>query len=145
MSSVVTPTDMPSGFHPVYDSGFNAYIGSIYKEDAPVGELSATFLFDVKAHHLNGGQTTHGGLLMTLADTALGASVAQVVGHMCSTISLNCDFLSGAQEGERIRINTEVSNKTRTIVFVNGTLEVEGRILMTTSGLWRIINPEKIP
>jgi uncharacterized protein (TIGR00369 family) len=102
--------------------------------------LTGHYLFDLEDQHLNGGGMAHGGLLMTLADTVLGTTVAGAVGHMCNTITINCDFLSGAKKGERIEISTQITRKTRTVVFVSGTLSVGDRPVMTAAGVWRIIN-----
>ena len=131
---------LPDGYHLIDGIGFNAYLGPIYKLDDGPESLTGHYIFDLDDQHLNSGDMAHGGLLMTLADTVLGMTVAQAVGHMCNTITINCDFLSGAQKGERIEISTQITRKTRTVVFVSGTLSVGDRPVMTAAGVWRIIN-----
>ncbi|TNE37879.1 MAG: PaaI family thioesterase [Alphaproteobacteria bacterium] len=134
--------EMPPDYAPVANEGYNAYLGSIYKKDAPVGTPTGHFLFDLKPHHLNGGGTAHGGLIMSLLDTSCGATVAQLVGASGSTVSFNCDFLDGVQVGARLEIAARVTQKTKTVAFVEGQLMKDGNVLATARGIWRIF-PER--
>ncbi len=142
MSELPTSTrapDLGPTFEPVFDVGFNAYLGSIYRQISADPDVSHRYVFDVGPNHLNGSGFTHGGLLMTVADAVLGSTVARRVGHMCTTISLNCDFISAAQQGERIEGTALITRQTRTVVFVGGELHVEGRTLMTATGIWKTL------
>ena len=130
--------NVPSDYAPVGNTGYNAYIGPIYMRNAQVGAEDAYFLFDVQPHHLNSAGTTHGGVLMSVMDTSCGAAVAQMVDANGSTISLNCDFLSGGRSGDRIEVFAQVTKRTKTVAFVEGKLEVGGKTLLTARGIWRI-------
>lgn len=136
--------DLPADYAPVADEGYNAYLGSIFMKQAPIGTERAHFLFDLKPHHLNAGGTAHGGLVMSILDTSCGATVAQMVGAPGSTISLNCDFLAGARAGDRLEISARVTRKTKTVAFVEGQLTAQGKLLATARGIWRIF-PERVP
>jgi len=130
---------IPTSYEPVFDLGFNAHLGTIYRKIADQDGSSHHYLFDVGPHHLNTGGFTHGGVLMTLADVVLGSTVAHAVGFMCSTISLNCDFLAGAKLGDRIEGEATITRQTRSVAFVSGILSVGDQPLMTASGIWKIL------
>ena len=106
-----TAPPLPAGYEPVFDLGFNAHLGSIYRKLASPDGDPHHYLFDVAPHHLNTGGFTHGGVLMTLADVVLGSTVAHSVGFMCSTISLSCDFLAGAKLGDRIEGSATITRE----------------------------------
>ncbi len=129
----------PAGYIPVFnETGFNKYVGPIWQ--SPDG---AEFLFDVREMHLNGGGALHGGMAMALADIVLGRTVRIALGDARAlTISLNCDFVGPAKLGDRIRGTAKITRKTRSIVFISGELAVEGRTIMTATGLWKILGTE---
>jgi uncharacterized protein (TIGR00369 family) len=130
---------IPPGYAPVFDLGFNAHIGKIYRKLAEEDGQPHHYVFDVQPHHLNASGFIHGGALSTLADVVLGSTVAHAVGHMCSTVSLNCEFLAAAGLGERIEGAANITRQTRSVVFVSGSLFVGERTLLTASGIWKIL------
>lgn len=144
MSNPTTSSaDLPPldrSYEPIFNVGFNAYVGPIYRKLSEDPALSHHYIFDVRNEHLNGSGFTHGGLLMTVVDAILGSTVAHRVGHMCTTISLNCDFISAAKEGERIEGRASITRQTRSVVFVGGQLCVQDRTLMTASGIWKVLS-----
>jgi acyl-coenzyme A thioesterase 13 len=129
----------PAGYTAVFgETGFNKYVGPIWQ--SPDG---AEFLFDVREMHMNGGGTMHGGMAMALADIVLGRTVRTALGDARAlTISLNCDFVGPAKLGDRIRGTAKITRKTRSIVFISGELAVEGKTIMTATGLWKILGTE---
>ena len=76
---------------------------------------------------------------MALADVVLGSTVANAVGGMGSTITLNCDFLAGVKPGTRIEGEAVLSRKTGSVAFVSGRLFSGDTTFMTASGIWKII------
>ncbi len=131
---------VPEGFEPVVDEGFNAYIGPILRDLSKGPGEAGRFVFTPRAQHLNGGGATHGGLLMTLADVVLGFTVHEAIpGQAASTVTLNTDFLAGGKEGEPIEGRAAITRKTKSLVFVAGDLSSGGRILLTASGIWKIL------
>jgi acyl-coenzyme A thioesterase PaaI-like protein len=80
---------------------------------------------------------------MALADIAMGRTVRDALGDARElTISLNCDFVGPAKLGDRIRATANITRKTRSIVFISGELTVEGRPILTATGLWKILGTE---
>jgi len=129
----------PAGYIPVFgETGFNKYVGPVWQSPD-----RKEFLFDIREMHLNGGGALHGGMAMALADIVMGRTVRDALGDARAlTISLNCDFVGPAKLGDRIRGTANITRKTRTIVFISGELTVEGRPILTATGLWKILGTE---
>ena len=134
-----TTPPAPAGYAAVFgETGFNKHVGPIWR--SPDG---SEFLFDIRDVHLNGGGALHGGMMMALADIVMGRTVRDALdGARALTISLNCDFIGPAKLGERIRGTAAITRKTRSIVFIGCELAVEGRTIMTATGIWKIIGSE---
>lgn len=134
-----TTAPAPAGYTAVFgEVGFNKYVGPVWQ--SPDG---AEFLLDVRDVHLNGGGALHGGMAMALADIVLGRTVRDALdGGRAVTISLNCDFIGPAKLGERIRGTATITRKTRSVVFIGCELAVEGRAIMTATGIWKILGSE---
>ncbi|MBP6013376.1 MAG: PaaI family thioesterase [Alphaproteobacteria bacterium] len=134
-----TTKPAPAGYNAVFgDTGFNKYIGPVWQ--SPDGK---EFIFDVRDIHLNGGATLHGGMAMALADIVMGKSVNDALeGGRAMTISLNCDLIGPARLGDRIRGTATITRRTRSIVFIAGELAVEGKPILTATGLWKIVGSE---
>ncbi len=137
--TTTTTKPAPAGYSAVFgDAGFNKHVGPVWR--APDG---AEFLLDVRPEHLNGGGALHGGMAMALADIVMGRTVRDALGDARAlTISLNCDFIGPAKLGDRIRGTAEITRKTRSIIFISGELAVEGRPVLTATGLWKILGAE---
>jgi uncharacterized protein (TIGR00369 family) len=96
--------------------------------------------FVAEQRHLNRGGVVHGGMLMSFADDALGATVWEAVGRRpVTTVQLNTQFISPARLGELVEMRGEVLRATRTVVFVRGALEVGGRTVVHADGVWKIL------
>ena len=134
---VLKPTGAPEGYESYQDNTFNAYVGPLYlRADGGVHHA----LFEVKEHHLNFGGVVHGGMLMTFADMVLGQAARRAMdGQLCSTISLNCDFVASAKLGDWIQGTGRIVRKTRSILFLSGELYTEDRTLLTASGIWKVL------
>jgi uncharacterized protein (TIGR00369 family) len=96
--------------------------------------------FVAEKRHLNLGGVVHGGMLMSFADDALGATVWQSVARKpCTTVQLNTQFVSPVRLGEFVEVRAEVLRATRTLVFVRGVLQVGGRTVIHADGVWKIL------
>jgi uncharacterized protein (TIGR00369 family) len=128
----------PAGYSPVFaEAGFNAYVGPVWRADD-----GSDFRFTVRDVHMNGGGALHGGMMMALADIAMGKTVHAALaadGQRAVTLSLNCDFIGAVKLGETIVTQVAITRRTRSIVFVTATLGVGDRTIMTATGLWKIL------
>lgn len=133
------PDDLAT-FEPIRAAGFNAYVGAILIDPARAAGDERRFAFRPEDKHLNGGGALHGGLLMTLADNVLGYTVhEQTEGRIASTVTLNTDFLAGGAAGATVWGRAAITRRTRSLIFVAGDLSQDGRLLLTATGIWKII------
>ena len=96
----------------------------------------------VEERHLNGAGIVHGGLLVTLADNALGLTAWESVGRVpCVTVQLNTQFISAVRVGEFIEARAEILRRARSTVFIRGVLRVDHRIVAAADGVWKILSP----
>ena len=137
MSSTAKP--VPAGYTPVNaEIGFNKHVGPVWQ--APD---ASEFLFDIRDVHLNGGATLHGGMAMALVDIVMGRTVRTALeGANAMTVSLSCDLMGPSKLGDRIRGTATITRRTRSIVFVSSELTVEGKIVLTATGIWKILGSE---
>jgi uncharacterized protein (TIGR00369 family) len=136
-------SDRPAGIPPEAElastGGFNKYVGPLYRLPDAEGGAVKRFAFAVVDKHMNSAGTVHGGMLMSLADTAMSRTSRLVSGaKSCSTVSLNCDFVGPGKLGDTIETRVRVTRQTRTLVFVSAELATDGRTLLVATGLWRI-------
>jgi uncharacterized protein (TIGR00369 family) len=129
---------LPEGAEDISTGGFNRFAGPFYR--LPDDGAVRRFAFVVLEKHMNGSGSVHGGLLMTFADIAMSRTSRLASGaKSCSTVSLNCDFVSAGKLGDLIEIRVTVSRQTRTLMFLTGVIASGERVLMNASGLWRIV------
>ncbi len=129
-------SDKLEGYTEVFaEQGFNNYVGPVWQSAD-----GTEFIFDVRDIHLNGGGTLHGGMAMALADIVMGRTVRDALqDNKTLAISLNCDLIGPAKLGDRIRGVATITRRTRSIVFISSELSVDARIILTATGLWKIL------
>lgn len=121
-------------------SGFNAYLGHLLRDPAKAAGEAQRFGFLPEPKHLNGSGNLHGGFLMSIADNVLGFTVhEQTDGRVASTVTLNTDFLSGGVAGEPLWGRAAITRRTRSLIFVAGDLSQRGKLVLTATGIWKII------
>lgn len=89
--------------------------------DAAGGESDdSTMSVVVERRHLNHNGTVHGGLVATLADSAMGRAVRHCLDEELSavTVSMTVSYLEPAEEGDLLRATAEVRKQGRRIVVV---------------------------
>jgi uncharacterized protein (TIGR00369 family) len=90
--------------------------------------------------HVNPQGVVHGGVLLALADHALSLHAWEAAERSpCTTIQLNGHFLDAVRPGEFVRVEGEVTRRTRTLVFTRGLLRAGGRDVAAVDGIWRIL------
>jgi uncharacterized protein (TIGR00369 family) len=136
-------TDIPAGFELRHeDNTFMDRIGPVYQQVLPDRVRLGTRL---TRHQLNPGLTTHGGMLMSLLDVTFGSTAAQVLGHegIVATVSMTCNMLAAAREGEWIQTDAQVDKTTKTLSFISGRITSGDRVLATATGVFRNPPPPK--
>jgi len=130
--------DIPEGFVPSpVKNPFGQLVGPIcyrpFEDGVHIG-------LRAEAHHINPGGVVHGGLLMTLADDLMGATVYSQLGNEPkATVSLNSDFISAAKEGDWIEGVGEITRRTQTLIFVRAELHVGDKPLLSAQAVWKFV------
>jgi uncharacterized protein (TIGR00369 family) len=124
----------------VNHTAFDDLVGPIWRSDHD-GKPRLGFV--VAPKHLNRSGNLHGGMLMTLADQAMAMAARQATGgKRHATIVLNIQFVGGVKVGEFVAAHPEVVRATRSVVFMQAEMFVDGRLLVTTSGIWKILEAQ---
>ena len=122
----------------VRGEGYNTHIGPI--QFAALGESRwcATVVLD--SRHINVGGVCHGGMLLSLADVAMGASTfAAGGGHPCATIQMDSHFIAAAKAGQRLVAVATQLRKVRDISFMQCEIWAADRLIMRASGTWKYL------
>jgi uncharacterized protein (TIGR00369 family) len=140
--STATPKSLLAEGWQRLDSGdFIEIVGQLYfKGD---GETKR-YGFIIEPRHRNRRGVLHGGVLAAFADRTLALAGRHVNNHLPqATIELSIRFVDAVQEGEFVESIPEIVRKTRSVIFVRGTLMVASRIVATADGIWRILKPRE--
>jgi len=135
--------EIPLGFAPLFrTSPFLEATGPFdFRRD---GERLVVAL-RVLEKHVNARGFAHGGLLMTLADIALGYSLAYSEEPPASfvTANLTADFAGSAKLGDWVEAHVDIQKSGTRLAFTNAYLVVDGeRILRASAVFARVIKPE---
>jgi len=133
---------IPEGYRPLHHGGpyFRA-LGAIYIRPHADGRGGVVAL-RIAPHHLNVQGVTHGGMLTTVADGALGINIAMARGRRQAqvTVSLTADFLSGARVGEWLEAHVTVTRMGRNLAYANCDLRVGERHVLRSSAVFAFVD-----
>ena len=110
---------IPAGFNPLFrTSPFTDLIGPLYSRGrGPDLEIG----MQVEEKHCNARGTVHGGILATLADIALGHTMAfstdPPTGLVTSNLTL--DFAGTAKMGDWIQTSVDIQKQGKRLSFAN--------------------------
>ena len=129
--------DLP--WREVRGEGFNAHIGPIRFAPLSANQWCVTVVLDDR--HVNVGGVCHGGMLLSLADVAMGASTFTAGGgHPCATIQMDSHFLAAAKADQRLVAVATQLRKVRDLSFMQCEIWAEGRQVMRASGTWKYLS-----
>ena len=90
--------------------------------------------------HLNPLGIVHGGTITTLMDQAISTTAwAHLNKSPCVTVQLNVSFLGSAKPGDLLVASAKVIKATGSLVFVEGTVNVNDTIIATAQGVMKRI------
>jgi uncharacterized protein (TIGR00369 family) len=140
---VSEPNPVPEGFRPIQRGGpFLSALGPLYvKTDGPAPIIGLR----VEEKHLNTRGIAHGGMLVTLADSALGIVLAttRTPPQPMVTVNLSTDFVSAAHDGDWIEAHVDVVKIGARLAFANCYLVVGSRRILRASGVFALVPPAK--
>jgi uncharacterized protein (TIGR00369 family) len=131
--------DIPPGFAPLRRSSrFIELIGPVYARSDDGGLVLG---MRITEKHANVRGFTHGGVLMTLADIALGytMSFSQDPPITLATASMATDFADAAQIGDWVEARADIQRIGSTLAFANAYLTVGGKRIARASGVFAVL------
>ncbi len=134
---------IPAGFVERTDtSDFLRLCGPFY-EQRENGRLTALAL-GIQDKHRNLRNITHGGMLMTLADSVLGDFIVdnydEEIGLV--TVSMSSEFLRPAQVNDWVVARASINKKGRRLAFAECTLSVNDTPIFRASGVFALVEPQ---
>jgi acyl-coenzyme A thioesterase 13 len=127
---------LPEGFEPLFrTSPFTETVGPLYHRK---GSDPLVLGMRILEKHANARGFAHGGVLLTLADLALGYSMAFSEDPPASliTASLSADFAGTAKVGDWIEAHVDVQKSGSRLAFANAYLVVQGERILRASAVF---------
>lgn len=122
---------------PSHRSQFTQHVGIELVERA-AGRSRWTL--DLQPIHMNTHGVVHGGVLFTLADTAMGAALfgALQPGQICATINVKINYFKPVFGGQVLCIS-EVVNQGKNVAHLDASLYVDGVLVARANGDFAIL------
>lgn len=120
-------------------SGFREVLGFTVTEWAP---NKAVLHVEMSEKHLNRNGFVHGGVFMSLMDSAAGlcGTYCPVPGNVrrCITVSMNTHFISPVKEG-KLRVEANLVSRGRKMFFVEARISSDEGLVATGQGALRYV------
>lgn len=115
---------------------FIAHVGLKIDEAGPGFSRCSLEIGDV---HRNGTGVAHGGVLFTLADTAMGAALYPLLqqGEICATIEIKIGYFKPVFDGTLV-CNATLLNKGKSVSSLEATIHNDGVLVSKASGTFSI-------
>ncbi len=130
-------SEIPVGFEPVFRlSEFTELIGPLYaRRDAEAVCMGMRF----QKKHGNSRGKAHGGMISTLADLAMGYSLAfsETPPRPFLTVSMNVDFLGHIEIGDWVEVTVTIDRKGESMAFARCDFKVDERIVARAAGVFK--------
>ena len=130
--------DTPQDFRPLFrTSPVLDLIGPLYCRGEGVDLVIG---LRVDAKHCNARGTVHGGILATLADVALGYTMAFASSPPGSlvTANLTLDFAGTAKAGDWLEVHVDVQKQGRRLSFANCYITVSAQRIVRASAVFLV-------
>ena len=103
------------------------------------------FKTTIKENHLNAAGITHGGFIAAFVDAGAGSAAHKSADqNPCVTISLELKFISAVKLGQELIGKTQIQKRTKSMIFLTCKLTVENKIVVTASGIWKILTKQPV-
>ncbi len=122
---------VPAGFELLSNASvYSRHIGPSYARKEADG---ASLIQPTLPHMCNSGGVLHGGYMMSFADSAVTRAAGLVTGMAPSTVAFAAEFLSAGSATMPVATRVEVPRHGKSLAFVRGLLEQDGRKLLSYS------------
>lgn len=137
-------TPVPEGFKPVEHTGpFLGQNGPLYCKKA---DGKPVLGIRIEERHTNMRGIVHGGMLVTIADSALGTVLynSRKPPQPMVTVSLTTDFIESAYPGDWVEAHVDVLRIGNRLAYANCYLQVGERRILRASAVFAVV-PEIKP
>jgi acyl-coenzyme A thioesterase PaaI-like protein len=133
----LTKQTAPEGWEILPTRAFGTHVGPFYR---PIGGDRLRCGFFADERHGNKRDVTHGGMIATAFDVALGnASWRAADQKPCATVQLTVQFVGALQLGAFAIIQSEIIRAARSLIFVRGVMTAGEQIVATADGVWKVL------
>ena len=136
--------DIPPGFKALQrgSSPFLSSLGPLYAKNEG---SSVVIGLRIEEKHLNTRGVAHGGMLVTLADSALGIVIAMSRSppQPMVTVNLTADFADVARAGDWVEARVDVQKIGKRFAFASCHLWVGEKRILRASGIFAHVPPAK--
>lgn len=130
-ASALVAQSAPAGFELLSNASvYSRHIGPSYARKETDG---ASLVQPTLPHMCNSGGVLHGGYMMSFADSAVTRAAGLVTGMAPSTVAFAAEFLSAGTATTPITTRVEVPRHGKSLAFMRGLLEQDGRKLLSYS------------
>ena len=127
----IAPQAVPPGFELLANASvYSRHIGPSYGRKEADG---ASLIQPTLPRMCNSGGSLHGGYMMSFADSAVTRAASLTSGMAPSTVAFAAEFLSAGNALSPITTRVEVPRHGKSLAFVRGLLEQDGRKLLSYS------------
>lgn len=135
MSEPALHPPVPQGFAPYPAiSAFMGHIGPMFARQEEGGGI--TLALWVAAPHLNHQGAAHGGMVATLADSAMGNHAARAAGASVATVHLGIDYLGRIQQGQWLEIRSALDRQGKKLLFMQCVGLADGETVFRCSAIF---------
>ena len=130
-ATIATPQSVPGDFELLATASvYSRHIGPSYARPENDG---ASLIQPTLPHMCNSAGVLHGGYMMSFADAAVTRAAGVTTGMAPSTISFAAEFLAAGEATMPLVTRVEVPRHGKSLAFVRGLLEQDGRKLLSYS------------
>ncbi len=129
-------SDVPGGFEPLFrTSPYTQTIGPLYHRKGSDPLVLGVRILD---KHANARGFAHGGLLLTLADVALGYALAfrESPPAALVTANISADFAGSAKVGDWVEAHVDIQKSGKRLAFANAYLTANGERILRASAVF---------
>lgn len=139
-TSVSLPADLAAaGWQPAAMTPFMQVAGPVWRR--LYGDWHEYALL-AGEDHANRRGITHGGVLMTFADFAMGNAVIERTGRPAQvTAQMDVQFIAAAPLGRLLVMRPELLHRTRSMFFMRGVIRAGETPVAAATGIWKALPP----
>jgi uncharacterized protein (TIGR00369 family) len=103
-------------------------------------EQSVQLAVRISPAHCNARGFLHGGVIASLADNAMGLTLALTTGTPAVTVSLTVDYVRTAEPGKWLQVEPRVIRAGGKLGFVDALVTADGETVARASATFRVLS-----